>query len=333
LHHGRYCYKRMAKMVSFFFYKNILLGVTLFLYDSHTFFSGQQLYNDSHLSGYNIMFVAFPILVVGVWDQDVSPRMAAVYPHLYQQGVRNEYFTVTARAAWMLNGMYQAVVIYFGVTWAFHLNADRPDGRLQEMWAQGTVMYTCMVLVVNLQTAIIQQYWNWVIHFTIWGTILFWFAFLCAFQYFSPGAAGSAYYLFFDIVADSWYSWVVVIGVTTAALLPDVCFRVLQRTLFPADHMIAQEVEYEQGQIAKREAAAAAASSGKYGSNAGNGDDDCNDAPPRDQGAFAAEDDFPQMAPKRGRFGWLPFLGRRSPRAEPEDETATPAERAPLTSS
>jgi hypothetical protein len=75
----------MAKMVSFFFYKNILLGVTLFLYDSHTFFSGQQLYNDSHLSGYNIMFVAFPILVVGVWDQDVSPRMAAVYPHLYQQ--------------------------------------------------------------------------------------------------------------------------------------------------------------------------------------------------------------------------------------------------------
>ena len=58
-------------------------------------------------------------------------------------------------------------------------------------------------------------------------------------------------------------------------------------------------MEYEQGQIAKREAAAAAASSGKYGSNAGNGDDDCNDAPPRDQGAFAAEDDFPQMAPKR----------------------------------
>ena len=46
-------------------------------------------------------------------------------------------------------------------------------------------------------------------------------------------------------MADSWYSWVVVIGVTTAALLPDVCFRVLQRTLFPADHMIAQEVRVE----------------------------------------------------------------------------------------
>jgi hypothetical protein len=55
------------------------------------------------------------------------------------------------------------------------------------------------------------------------------------------------------------------------------------------------QVEYEQGQIAKREAAAAAASSGKYGSNAPNGDDDAA----RDQGAFAAEDDFPQTTPRR----------------------------------
>lgn len=57
---------------------------------------------------------------------------------------------------------------------------------MQELWAQGTIMYTCMVLVVNLETALIQQYWNWVIHFTIWGTIIFWFAFLCVFQYVSP---------------------------------------------------------------------------------------------------------------------------------------------------
>lgn len=57
------------------------------------------------------------------------------------------------------------------------------------------------------------------------------------------------------------------------------------------------QVEYEQGQIAKREAVAAAGSSGKYGSNAPNGDDDA--APARHEGAFAAEEDFPQMAPKR----------------------------------
>jgi hypothetical protein len=56
------------------------------------------------------------------------------------------------------------------------------------------------------------------------------------------GMAGSAYYLYFDVVAPSWYSWVVVLGVSTTALLPALCFRVLLRTLAPADHMIAQEV-------------------------------------------------------------------------------------------
>lgn len=88
------------------------------------------------------------------WFVKTLTRAAGTFFTPMVQGVRNEYFTVTARAAWMLNGMYQAVVIYFGVTWAFHLNADRPDGRLQEMWAQGTVMYTCMVLVVNLQVCV-----------------------------------------------------------------------------------------------------------------------------------------------------------------------------------
>ena len=48
-----------------------------------------------------------------------------------RQGVRNEYFTLMARSGWMLNGCYQAIIIYFGVTWSFHLNSDRPDGRLQ----------------------------------------------------------------------------------------------------------------------------------------------------------------------------------------------------------
>ena len=69
LHHGRYNYKRMAKMIGFFFYKNILLGLTLFFYDGHTFFSGQTMYNDFYMSAYNLMFVAFPIIIVGIWDQ------------------------------------------------------------------------------------------------------------------------------------------------------------------------------------------------------------------------------------------------------------------------
>mmetsp|Transcript_13558 Transcript_13558/g.25965 ORF Transcript_13558/g.25965 Transcript_13558/m.25965 type:complete len:1142 (+) Transcript_13558:254-3679(+) len=246
LHHGRYNYKRMSKMVTFFFYKNLLLGLTLFYYDGHAFFSGQQVFNDSYMSAYNMVFVAFPIIIVGIWDQDVREEIAAQYPQLYQQGVRNEYFNFNAKAIWMLNGLYQSIVIFYGVVYAFHLNSDRDNGKVQEMWSVGTTMFTCLVLVVNLESALILQYWNRFTHITIWGTIAFWFAFVCGFQYFSESWSLNAYWLYFDVVANSWYSWMVILVITAACLLPSTCCRVLQRTFFPGDHVIVQEIDYHQ---------------------------------------------------------------------------------------
>lgn len=42
--HGRWNYKRIARFVQYFFYKNFYLGVTLFLYNAYAFFSGQVIY-------------------------------------------------------------------------------------------------------------------------------------------------------------------------------------------------------------------------------------------------------------------------------------------------
>jgi phospholipid-transporting ATPase len=43
--HGRWSYLRIARMVSYFFYKNLLFGLTIFFYNSLCFFSGQIIYN------------------------------------------------------------------------------------------------------------------------------------------------------------------------------------------------------------------------------------------------------------------------------------------------
>ena len=47
--HGRWSYLRITRMVSFFFYKNLLFGATIFAYNVLCFFSGQILYNGAHL--------------------------------------------------------------------------------------------------------------------------------------------------------------------------------------------------------------------------------------------------------------------------------------------
>ena len=38
--HGRWSHLRMARMINFFIYKNLLFGLTLFIYNATTLFSG-----------------------------------------------------------------------------------------------------------------------------------------------------------------------------------------------------------------------------------------------------------------------------------------------------
>ena len=43
--HGRWSYLRISRMVGYFFYKNLLFGLTIFFYNALCFFSGQIIFN------------------------------------------------------------------------------------------------------------------------------------------------------------------------------------------------------------------------------------------------------------------------------------------------
>ena len=85
LNHGRRNYKRVARMVNYFFYKNVLFGFSIFWYNAVADFSGQRCYNDYLMSCYNLFFTSLPVLAAATLDQDV-PRLAALrHPQLYGQ--------------------------------------------------------------------------------------------------------------------------------------------------------------------------------------------------------------------------------------------------------
>ncbi|GFR43002.1 hypothetical protein Agub_g4001, partial [Astrephomene gubernaculifera] len=56
--HGRYSYKRITRMVLFFFYKNMLFSITLFTYSAFTTFSGSYIYNDTSMTLFNVVFTS-----------------------------------------------------------------------------------------------------------------------------------------------------------------------------------------------------------------------------------------------------------------------------------
>ncbi|CAM0958897.1 unnamed protein product [Alopecurus aequalis] len=173
--HGHWCYSRIASMVCFFFYKNIVFGVTLFLYECYTSFSGQTFYNDWSMSLYNVIFTSLPVIALGVFDQDVSARFCLKYPMLYQEGPQNLLFRWSRLLGWMLHGVGSAVIIFFLTIASLKYQAFRSDGEVIDLSTLGATAYTCVVWAVNLQMVITVNYFTLIQHICIWAGIFLWY--------------------------------------------------------------------------------------------------------------------------------------------------------------
>ncbi|CAN6170018.1 unnamed protein product [Urochloa humidicola] len=187
--HGHWCYRRISVMICYFFYKNVTFGVTIFLYEAFASFSGKPAYNDWFLSLYNVFFTSLPVIALGVFDQDVSARLCIQYPQLYQEGVQNVLFSWRRILGWMLNGVMNAVLIFFFCITAFEDQAFRQDGQVAGLDALGVVMYTCIVWVVNCQMALSVNYFTIIQHIFIWGSIAVWYLFLLVYGAINPSYA------------------------------------------------------------------------------------------------------------------------------------------------
>jgi hypothetical protein len=66
--HGRWSYRRMAKVFLYSFFKNVVLTFTLFYFNIFTGWSGASLYDSLVYSGFNF-FLGLPIIGIGIFDR------------------------------------------------------------------------------------------------------------------------------------------------------------------------------------------------------------------------------------------------------------------------
>ncbi|XP_008243138.1 PREDICTED: putative phospholipid-transporting ATPase 9 [Prunus mume] len=243
--HGHWCYRRISSMICYFFYKNIAFGFTLFLYEAHTSFSGQPAYNDWFLSLYNIFFSSFPVVAMGVFDQDVSARFCLKFPLLYQEGVQNVLFSWRRILGWMLNGVTTAVIIFFFCTKALEHQAFNNEGKTVGRDILGATMYTCTVWVVNLQMALSISYFTLIQHLFIWGSVALWYLFLLAYGAMSPSFSTTAYKVFVEALAPAPSFWLITFFVPISALIPYFTYSSIQMRFFPMYHRMIQWIRYE----------------------------------------------------------------------------------------
>ncbi|KAK4782668.1 hypothetical protein SAY86_007042 [Trapa natans] len=238
--HGHWCYRRIAMMICYFFYKNITFGFTLFWFEAYASFSGQPAYNDWYMSFYNVFFTSLPVIALGVFDQDVSARLCLKNPLLYQEGTQNVLFNWPRILGWMCNGVGSSVIIFFCTTNAIIGQAFRGDGQVADYGILGVTMYTCVVWTVNCQMALSINYFTWIQHVFIWGSIAFWYLFLVVYGFLTPTLSTTAYMVLVEACAPSFLYWLSTLLVVVSSLLPYFSYRAFQTWFKPMPHDIIQ---------------------------------------------------------------------------------------------
>ncbi|CAO2830070.1 unnamed protein product [Amaranthus hypochondriacus] len=243
--HGHWCYRRITSMICYFFYKNVVFGVTVFLFEAYASFSGQPAYNDWFLSLYNVFFTSLPAIALGVFDQDVSARFCLKFSLLYQEGVQNVLFSWLRILSWMVNGMISGIIAFFFCKKALSYQAFSDNGRPVDFQIFGATMYTCVVWLVNCQMALFIRYFTLIQHIVIWGSIAFWYVFLLIYGSMNPNFSKTAYQVFVQSLAPTPKYWLLTIFVVISALVPYFTYSALQMRFLPMYHQMIQWIRHE----------------------------------------------------------------------------------------
>ncbi|CDY27294.1 BnaC04g18740D [Brassica napus] len=249
--HGRWSYLRICKVVMYFFYKNLTFTLTQFWFTFRTGFSGQRFYDDWFQSLYNVFFTALPVIVLGLFEKDVSASLSKRYPELYREGIRNSFFKWRVVAVWATSAVYQSLVCYLFVTTS-SFGAINSSGKIFGLWDVSTLVFTCLVIAVNVRILLMSNSitrWHYI---TVGGSILAWlvFAFVYCGITTSRDRNENVYFVIY-VLMSTFYFYFTLLLVPAVSLLGDFIYQGVERWFFPYDYQIVQEIHRHESDASK----------------------------------------------------------------------------------
>uniref|UniRef100_A0A8C2WMS6 Phospholipid-transporting ATPase n=1 Tax=Cyclopterus lumpus TaxID=8103 RepID=A0A8C2WMS6_CYCLU len=150
--HGHWSYSRLANMILFFFYKNAMFVALVFWYQFYCGFSGSAMIDQWYLIFFNLMFSAFPQLVTGTLDKDVSAETLQQLPQLYMSGQNSEEYKPYMFWMNMIDAFYQSLVCFF-IPYFAYADSD------VDVFTWGTPITTLALLTILVHLGIETRTW------------------------------------------------------------------------------------------------------------------------------------------------------------------------------
>eukprot|EP01119_Soliformovum_irregulare_P025055 TRINITY_DN9159_c0_g2_i1.p1 TRINITY_DN9159_c0_g2~~TRINITY_DN9159_c0_g2_i1.p1 ORF type:complete len:1196 (+),score=336.00 TRINITY_DN9159_c0_g2_i1:205-3792(+) len=239
--HGRWSYKRIAKLILYSFYKNMVLSMCLFLFNIYSLFSAQNFFDSWSMTLFNLVFTSVPVMVVAVIDQDVKQRNALKYPQLYRSGQLNEDFTMRELLFWNIIALFEALVIFFGTLLYFGDGVISAREGTFDFASLSHVAFTVVIITVNIKMAISTNYWTWLNTGAILFSVISWFLYSIIYSSDCSFSEDDCY-----VAQHVWSGptyWFLIIILTAVCILPEIATIYVRRTYFYRPNHIVQEIQ------------------------------------------------------------------------------------------
>jgi len=236
LFYGRNGYTKIAKYISYYFYKNFILVVTELIFAFYNGFSGQIFFPDWYGTLFNAIFTSWPCIFVFAYERELTVNICKKFPIIYRAGPKNYHFNIKTFWTYIAYGLVHSILCFTIPAYSLR-NIINDKGDTLNSWKISTVSFSMVIHVVSLKLLLISNFWNWFsIFFTILSIVIYYIIItcLCTYtigSYFQPESIGA-----FSIIMNNFSSIIIIIIGPFVVCLPDIIIKQLNFTFFPNPH-------------------------------------------------------------------------------------------------
>uniref|UniRef100_A0A4W2DMH2 Phospholipid-transporting ATPase n=1 Tax=Bos indicus x Bos taurus TaxID=30522 RepID=A0A4W2DMH2_BOBOX len=235
--HGHWCYSRLARMVVYYFYKNVCYVNLLFWYQFFCGFSGSTMIDYWQLIFFNLFFTSLPPLVFGVLDKDISMETLLALPELYKSGQNSECYNLLTFWISMADAFYQSLVCFF-IPYLTYKDSDI------DVFTFGTPINTISLATILLHQAMEMKTWTTIHGLVLAGSFLMYFVVSLAYNAIcvTCNSPTNPYWVMEGQLSDPTF-YLVCFLTPAVALLPRYIFLTLQGTYGKSPILRAQKID------------------------------------------------------------------------------------------
>nr|XP_056723681.1 phospholipid-transporting ATPase IK [Euleptes europaea] len=156
--HGRWSYLRICKFLRYFFYKTFAGMMSQIWFAFYTGFTAQPLLEGWFLALYNVFYTSYPVLCMGMFEQDVNAEKSLKFPELYKAGQKDLFFNFRTFCLSFIQGSFVSLASFYIALWACE---DKVGVRIVgDYQSFAMIVATSAILTVTVEIILDVKFWT-----------------------------------------------------------------------------------------------------------------------------------------------------------------------------